>query len=338
MRPVVAEWDEALRADLPAYARLVPEAEARRSVLRPSATAEEVAALEARLGVELPPSYRSFLLISNGAEAGGFGANYVKRLFEPDRQDVLRARDVIAFADSEFLAWLVEMWGENMGEFVDGQELPTGDAPAVVYDFEPGARALLVTEPVQDGTVGLVPFPEEWQVWEFFHIEVVAHQSFATYLKLQARRARQRVAERAERVRLAVADGSSLAEVEDLADYGDPRAVDAACMALLDDRHADGQKAIPAHRLVCIGDPKAIPGIRAGLAHLRDRRNRFPPDPNDHTTDWERDVLERFLLMALDSCGDTAVVAELERIAASSTSLNEWAAIHLKTRDELPRW
>jgi SMI1 / KNR4 family (SUKH-1) len=71
MRAVVAEWDEVLRAEVPAYARLLPEAEKRGSVLRPPATPDEVAAAEERLGVRLPPSYRSFLLVANGADAGG---------------------------------------------------------------------------------------------------------------------------------------------------------------------------------------------------------------------------------------------------------------------------
>ena len=43
--------------------------------LRPPATGDAVAAAEARLAVRLPPSYRSFLLIADGAEAGGAGAN-----------------------------------------------------------------------------------------------------------------------------------------------------------------------------------------------------------------------------------------------------------------------
>jgi len=70
MRAVATEWDAALRALLPAYARLVPEAEARGSVLRPGATEDEIVAAEARLGVTLPPSYRSFLAVSQGADAG----------------------------------------------------------------------------------------------------------------------------------------------------------------------------------------------------------------------------------------------------------------------------
>jgi cell wall assembly regulator SMI1 len=37
--------------------------------LQPPASEAEIAALEARLGTNLPPSYRAFLAISNGADA-----------------------------------------------------------------------------------------------------------------------------------------------------------------------------------------------------------------------------------------------------------------------------
>src|SRR5215207_9449291 len=73
MRSIVEEWDAALRAELPAYQRLVPAAEARGSLLRPPATPEAVAAVEGRLAVRLPAAYRSFLLIADGADAGAQG-------------------------------------------------------------------------------------------------------------------------------------------------------------------------------------------------------------------------------------------------------------------------
>jgi len=100
---------------VPVYARLVPEAESRRSVLREPATMDQVCALEERVGTELPPSYRSFLLLSNGANAAGSGADVVKRLFEFNRRFVLSADDVVAFADQDLLSGLVEMWIDNLG-------------------------------------------------------------------------------------------------------------------------------------------------------------------------------------------------------------------------------
>src|SRR5215218_9014682 len=86
MRALVADWDEAVRAEVPAYARLLPEVEARGSVLRPAAAPEELAAAEERLGVRFPPSYRSFLLVANGADAGGSGTGYVLRGVPPSEQ------------------------------------------------------------------------------------------------------------------------------------------------------------------------------------------------------------------------------------------------------------
>ena len=89
IRPVVEEWDAALRARVPAYARLVPAAEARGSVLRPPATPTDIAAAEKAIGMTFPPSYRSFLLIADGADAGPLHANHYQRLREPDELEIL---------------------------------------------------------------------------------------------------------------------------------------------------------------------------------------------------------------------------------------------------------
>src|SRR5215210_5659960 len=114
MRALVADWDEAVRAEVPAYARLMPEVEERSSVLRPAATPEEVAAAEERLGVRFPPSYCSFLSVANGADASGSGTGYVLRGVPlSEQQQILGVDDVVAFADDEHLTWLVDMWRGN---------------------------------------------------------------------------------------------------------------------------------------------------------------------------------------------------------------------------------
>jgi HEAT repeat protein len=58
---IIERWDAALCAARPG--------EAGETVLRPGAAVAEVEALEARLGTRLPPSYRAFLLYSDGAAA-----------------------------------------------------------------------------------------------------------------------------------------------------------------------------------------------------------------------------------------------------------------------------
>ena len=206
MRPVVREWDEALRAELPAYARLVPEAEARGSVLLEPASEEAIAAAEQRLGVALPPSYRSSLLLSDGADASVFGASKVVRLQGADGGGLLRVADVVPLSES--VPFLVPQWLDAMGEFADQQEEPSLDASVDVFDFAPGEDALLITVPEQHEIVALVPFDGEWQVWEFGASEVHAHESFAAFLRHKTRASRARVTERAARVKAAIADGS----------------------------------------------------------------------------------------------------------------------------------
>jgi hypothetical protein len=184
MRPLALEWDAAVRAEVPAYARLVPEAEARGSVLRRAATDAQVTAAEARLHVVLPPSYRAFLLVANGADAGRLGADSVQRLGTADPTGLLAVEDVVPLSDA--VPKLVPMWREAMDQFADRQREPAAAKPTQVYDFTPGLEALLLTRPSQLAIVALVPFPGEWQVWEFDHSEVSAHQSLATYLQHQA--------------------------------------------------------------------------------------------------------------------------------------------------------
>lgn len=234
MRPILREWDGALRAVLPAYERLVPEAEARGSVLRPPASEAKIAEAERRLGVTLPPSYRSFLAISDGADAGVQGADRLKRWYGEYRNALCRAEELRPLSD--FIDWLVPMWLEALSDWRDRQDEPSAGVPTQVFDFEPGLRALALTKPQQDGTVALVPFPEEWQVWEFWHSEVIAYASFAEWLLHLTRHARTRLAERQARVRAASADSRSASEAAALAESGDPRALDVACRALGDDQ------------------------------------------------------------------------------------------------------
>jgi len=60
LRALIERWDRLVKAtsDDP------PE-----TFLRPPATEAEITALEAKIGTPLPPTYRAFLAISNGADA-----------------------------------------------------------------------------------------------------------------------------------------------------------------------------------------------------------------------------------------------------------------------------
>lgn len=338
MRPIVAEWDEALRAELPAYKRLVPAAEARGSLLRPQAAPEAVVAAEARLGARFPPSYRSFLLIADGADAGARAPSYVLRGLGEIEQRLLGAEEVAAFSDDDNLVWLVDMWQGNLQEFADRQEVPA-EEPVQVFDFAPGVNALLITVPVQDGIVGLVPFDPEWQVWEFFWDEVRAHRSFADFLSFSARASRQTVAERVERIRSIDVAGAGWIEATTLADHGDPRAVGVACTRLLDTRESYGSKERMARLLGWLGDPRAIPALRTAASRVDDPGFATPVEGmTPHGVEQDHQRLRFTLLQSLDLCGDAAVVGDLKRLAQGAPPTSGFAARYLKSRESLPRW
>jgi hypothetical protein len=180
--------------------------------------------------------------------------------------------------------------------------------------------------------VALVPFPGEWQVWEFFHESVVAHQSFASFLAHHAREIRRAVAQRAERAKAAAGDGSSDGEVRLLAEAGDPRALDAGCRALLNPRLSYRGKAYVADDLGWLGDPAAIPVLRTALAAMDDSQSSTSgSDERPKDLGVARAQLHAALLRALDCCRDTEVVAELKRLASADP--DGFAARHLARRD-----
>lgn len=321
---------------MPAYARLAPGAEERGSVLRPPASPEAITAAEEALGLEFPPAYRSFLEIANGADAGPYQANYVARLTEPYGEEFLSVEDVVAFADNRAVPWLIEMWRENFDEFVERQEEPSFDSSVQVFDFTPGSRAVLITRPVQDGIVALVPFPGEWQVWEFFWEHVQAHESFASFLHEQAREVREGALKRAQHLQAARGRGLSPLDVEELAKQGDPEAVRLASRALVDPEQSVPVKERVAWTLVRLGAAEAIPPLREALNRLDDPDSSAPSDLKPQDEEISRARLEHYLLIALDSCGDPDVVEELNRRAARDPEGP--AAGYLERRMKLPRW
>ena len=317
MREVVQEWDAAVRAALPAYARLVPEAEARGSVLRPAASESQIAEAELRLAVNFPPSYRAFLAISNGADASRWGADHVLRWYGERRGALCGTETLRHFSD-----WndsLIPMWLESFREFADRQEPPSEREPTEVMDFEPGLQALALTAPEQDNTLALVPFEGEWQVWDFGHSEVDGYLSFAEFLLDRTRWARQQLADREAVLEADPATRDPARYAEALAESGDDHAVEAACRLV----ESGNTRGLPL--LVMLGDPRAIPTLRAVYAEAR-------AAPPGHPL-WNAYGMA---IWGLQSCGDPWVVDELKRLAAAEPD-RAWAKL-LEQHEDLVRW
>jgi hypothetical protein len=122
----------------------------------PGASEHAVTALEARLGTSLPPSYRSFLLASNGFLQPGM---IVPRLLSTDRVDWYRA----AHQDT------IDVWQQGLAN-AGAAELAAADA------FEPRlSNALQVSEVEQVGTAVYLLNPDvvgpdgEWEAFYFAH-------------------------------------------------------------------------------------------------------------------------------------------------------------------------
>ena len=127
---------------------------------RPGASPADIAAVEARLGVTLPPSYRAFLATADGYEPGELS-------FAPVLQP------------SASIGWLRELAADTAEGWSEGSDMaPDLDADYFVYDelqdpvrFHPGhvPGLLLVSTDDSDGAWLLNPavvFPDgEWEAW-----------------------------------------------------------------------------------------------------------------------------------------------------------------------------
>lgn len=120
----------------------------------PGARDEDIAALESRLGVSLPPSYRSFLKTTNGWGPTSFAL---------DR--LLGTNEVRRFAESE-PEW-VRIWSNN--------------------EEGPALRTAIQVSTVADGVCLLIPSDEkaEWETWFFANWIPGAqrHASFRAFME-----------------------------------------------------------------------------------------------------------------------------------------------------------
>lgn len=136
---------------------------------QPSASAQELGALETKLGVALPPSYRSFLAVSNGFEQPGC---FVPRIFSTAQVAWLKDSD-----PEGITAWIE---GEDFG----GPMLPVPDEKYFVYDENQRTesmrsehlwQALQISAREEAGTAvyllnPAVKFPNgEWEAWFWAH-------------------------------------------------------------------------------------------------------------------------------------------------------------------------
>ena len=231
MRPLVEGFDERVRREMSRFDRLREPARTRGSVLRDPASDEDIKRAEERLGVRLPPSYRSFLLISNGAYASALGAE-IQYPFADVRHGLLRVADIDRTVNADPIG--VDVWCDQIPDFADpANDVPPtpGELSEVGY-YTPYRNGIVITH-IHNGTDRLALVPrrgyEEWELWDFHWEGALAHSSFADFLWWYVARPERR------RPQPEDADGfvstfrtAGKWTLDDLAELGDPRVFDLA--------------------------------------------------------------------------------------------------------------
>lgn len=188
---LLRQWSAACLARLGALERPVSAAARTGSLLRPPATESAVAAAERRLGVHFPPSYRQFLLLSDGAYGDTMGALTAGGSLADDSDDAwgfLPVAEVRPYVEVDSHA--VEIWLEMQDEIeaayggVDLRPVFEGDE---VRDHRPMQDALAIARGFDANCSLLVPVGgpgpgEEWEVWEHHKEGTTRWSSFRAYL------------------------------------------------------------------------------------------------------------------------------------------------------------
>ena len=142
------------------------------SVLREPASEADVVALEERLGQPLPPSYRAFLLLSDGAWAQpGYGLVEVR----DGRSGILRASEVGWFRDLE-PSW-IDAYTDQMDDTPEHQPITHLRYTLMIASEQDGGTVLL--DPLQVDADG------EWDAW-FFANWAAGEQTFGSFPNLLA--------------------------------------------------------------------------------------------------------------------------------------------------------
>ncbi len=175
MDDLVVEWDRAIHATRERWNDPADRA------LRSPATELDVQALEERLGRGLPPSYRRFLLLTNGTDVPPEGGTRVTDGF-------LRCADVEWLATADPSRLMQPNFTPHDQTILEQLTSQQSDTPRLA-DFEHRGACLLIVPPSWEILVVLNPLVQtpdgEWECWELDAVDLPpkAFRSFASYLQ-----------------------------------------------------------------------------------------------------------------------------------------------------------
>jgi hypothetical protein len=186
MPQLARRWSDLLLTDLEPGDRLTQAAQESGSLLRPGATEQEVLAAEERLGRRLPPSYREFLLVSNGAFGDLYGPS-LRWGDEPEKPPYESEIVGVALLPVQDIRWLrdVNEWWANAELDSNGPGGPATKDGDEIWSWAPFANGIVIAVDQAPGTTCLVPFEgmDEWQVWNIHKETSQAFLSFRSFLE-----------------------------------------------------------------------------------------------------------------------------------------------------------
>jgi SMI1 / KNR4 family (SUKH-1) len=188
MAELAARWSELLIAELPANESLTVVARATGSLLREPATEADIAAAEQRLGRALPPSYREFLLVSNGAFGDDYGPTLVDDRLDPEAPSPESAVVGVGFLPVQDIVWLRDAdpdYARLLADLTDlGPYAPVSGDGVEPPGWTPFADGLVIATDKAPGATVLIPFGDEpdWQLWNIHQETATGYLSFGSFL------------------------------------------------------------------------------------------------------------------------------------------------------------
>jgi SMI1 / KNR4 family (SUKH-1) len=308
---LLRRWDRAVMREVSALPPLVPEAQARGSVLRRGASEAEISAAEQRLGVRFPELYRAFLTLSNGAHAGEGGPDLLQR-GEQFRPTGLPVQEIVPLEVGAPVLWNVYGKGRGWRPGEAREQEPLKDGwPVMTAETTAVRDALLISHVEQNATLMLVPIDGDWQVWVEEHTGPEAFASLASWLRWQLRLLDPGPSAPFDpEAQLADFHDDDVARrvVAAFAAHGDPRWFDLAVQLLSDPTRREETKTSVAATMRLAGDPRSVAPLREALPTI--------------TEPWARMTF----LRALDFCGEEGVLQEMhdEVTVLGDPKLQEW--------------